>query len=341
MCKWGLGRKCVWTLLAGVALLGCNSPVDPVADEPSDALSSGGTEASGVGGTGGGTGAGASGGGAATGGAGGGVATGGAGGGVATGGVGGVSTGGAGGGGAWPFGRRYESLTPLELGSLSLAPGDIALTPGVTSCTPPCALSLQPAQPISSETLLAALLYVDFDVPSATLSNEDPDATEFAMRYTWEDNQYGHGSWASGLWWVWTEGLEYEEEYSEVADSLIQTQLVDPNTGETVLVGYSHGDGLVRVHWVRIPTCTEGPGPCRNTTDCGAVDAGAIDELGSACGSCYAAARDCSAEHCADACPGQGGNACLNCEVEAGCHTEFMGCSGLDYVPMNVLTYPK
>jgi hypothetical protein len=191
-----------------------------------------------------------------------------------------------------------------------------------------------------SDTLLAALLYVDFDEPSATLSNESPDATDYAVRYTWEDNQYGHGSSASRLWWVWTEGLEYEG-YSVVTDSLIQAQLVEPNTGETVLVGYSHGDGLVRVHWVRIPTCTEGAGACRNTADCSAVDTGDFGALGGACGACYAAARACSAEHCADMCPGGGGNACLSCEVEAGCHTDFMACSGLDYVPTNVLTYPK
>lgn len=339
MRKWVLGGKRGWTLLAGAALLGCNFlgvPADE-SDEHSDSPSSGGAEASGVGGSGGGAGGGA-GGGVPAGGAGG-APTGGAGGGTPSG---GASTGGAGGGEAWdPFGRRYEPLKPLELGSLSLAPGDITLTPGVTSCTPPCALSLQPAPEAFSPTLLAAVLYVDFDEPSATLSNEDPDATGYAMRYTWEDNQYGHSSWASGLWWVWSEGLEYAEEYSEVTDSLIQAQLVEPNTGETVLVGYSHGDGLVRVHWVRIPTCTEGAGACRNTTDCSAVDTGDVDELGSACGGCYAAARDCSAEHCADACPGKGGNVCLDCEVEAGCHAEFRACSGLDYVPTNVLTYPK
>ena len=53
----------------------------------------------------------------------------------------------------------------------------------------------------------------------------------------------------------------------------------------------------------------------------------------------YAEFEACVTTNCSEDCPGQGGNACMNCEVE-NCRVAYMACSGLDFVPPNVLTLP-
>lgn len=268
-------------------------------------------------------------------------------GGVGVGGSGGDSTmtpatGGSATGGA-PLLSSFEPLLPLNLEDATLGFAEIPLTAGIGSCTPPCAITLQSNE---DESNLAdqAFLYVDFAAPSVTLSNEDAtSATGYEMRFSYEDNQYGHASWASGLWWVWSEGERFDgpDDYSEAEDRVFTAQLGSASTGGTLLIAYSHGPGIARVHWARIPTCTPATGVCENTSDCSAVNTGQVGELGAACSACYEAVRTCSQTHCSEQCPGQGGNVCMNCEVDAGCHTAFMECSGLDYMPMNSLTLPK
>ena len=57
------------------------------------------------------------------------------------------------------------------------------------------------------------------------------------------------------------------------------------------------------------------------------------------CAACYSTFETCVNDACYADCPGQGGNVCMSCEVE-NCHTAFLECSGLEYMPRGTLTWP-
>lgn len=255
-----------------------------------------------------------------------------------------TSTGGSGGStldGEWPL---WPAPVPLDLGDRELPIGEVPFDAEATACSPPCALTLE-LDATDLEDALGATLYVNFEAPSATLRNVTDAAAEGeerVMLFTWEED-YNFGAWASGFTWIYTENYVYAGEpgYGLATDELIFAQLTDSKSGKTVLVVWSFAEGLVRIHSVRVPSCDgNGTSACANATDCPFVDTGALSALSVSCGECYAAARSCSATNCPEDCPGQGGNACLNCEVEAGCDAAFRACSGLDYIPMNALTMP-
>jgi len=94
---------------------------------------------------------------------------------------------------------------------------------------------------------------------------------------------------------------------------------------------------------VSIPTCGSSPdqGACTNEDDCPLVDTGAPVQT-QACLDCYAGIAECTQSACAKDCAEDlAGNGCLVCQTEAGCHTEFMECSGLNFMPWNSVEFAE
>jgi hypothetical protein len=180
------------------------------------------------------------------------------------------------------------------------------------------------------------------------LRNDPENASEndqVILIFTWEDDDNGFSTWIrSPFWSVFSENYDYSEGYSVWTNERIRTQLFNQNTGQLAVVVYSFTDDHeVLIYDVHVPTCDAGApaGACTNVSDCPAVDAGATDLLSAVCAACYSELDACSASNCAGTCPGQGGNACMHCEIDAGCHTQFMDCAGLDFMPLDSLTFPS
>jgi hypothetical protein len=247
-----------------------------------------------------------------------------------SGGTGGVATGGSDGTGGYPGVPTIEEIPIVE---------------GIGQCEPPCGITLENNDAYVGGAEGASLLF-DFEAGEVTLRNDPENATatqQTVMMFTWEPGDYGFGIWTTGpFWFVFTENYEYDYGYSVWTDVQMRSQLTNPDTGDTVIVIYSFdAEHAVRIHEARVPRCDpNGSGPCQNPDDCPHVESGATELLSSACSACYERIVACSAANCADTCPGQGGNACMMCETDAGCHTEFMQCSGLDYMPPATLTLP-
>jgi hypothetical protein len=71
------------------------------------------------------------------------------------------------------------------------------------------------------------------------------------------------------------------------------------------------------------------------------VDAGEGSQSAE-CGGCYDGIDACTAAYCAEDCAEDlAGNGCLRCQTDAGCHLEFMECSGLDFIPWNSLEFAE
>ncbi len=102
----------------------------------------------------------------------------------------------------------------------------------------------------------------------------------------------------------------------------------------------------------------KGSGVCQNATDCPAVESGdarresgicgiqclededpgtcavacIVDaaDISAACAACYAGAVACGSENCLNECiENPEAESCIECQVEAGCRSEFSECSGL------------
>jgi hypothetical protein len=66
--------------------------------------------------------------------------------------------------------------------------------------------------------------------------------------------------------------------------------------------------------------------------------------LSVACADCYASFVACTRTMCPGPyecpTPRMAGSGCLRCQVDKGCHSAFMACSGLDYTPLGTLLLP-
>lgn len=271
-------------------------------------------------------------------------------GGVTSGGAGGLATGGV--GGTDGSGGSFENPDPATWGSSTLAIDEVPLEEVAGYCTPPCAVEFIDNGDLAWPDSISAALYIDFDAPDAWLYQDMSLADEslFAMGFTYEDNQYGYSAYFSSpmtdifaLNLQYTTNLDYEWDYSIWQDEIITFQITAYSEQKMALVSFSFGDQLVRVHQVRIPSCSTsaGAGACTNAADCPLVDAG---EGGQSleCIGCYDGIAACTASYCAAECAEDlAGNGCLRCQTDAGCHLEFMECSGLDFLPWNSLEFPE
>lgn len=237
------------------------------------------------------------------------------------------------------------------------------------SCAVPCALEFEAHADYVGGTTGATLFYDPAQGGSATL-RADPTSgapgEEVLLIFTYEDNDYGNGVWVrASRWFIFVEPYEYEYGYSLQENVVMTAQLVDADTHQLMMIAFEFGDRTVGVHEVWEPGCAPGAaGACGNEADCPIVDSGvgrpAADAclescsddancpsacistetgLSSACADCYQQYSACVAAGCSDTCPGQGGNACMLCEVDT-CREAFQACSGLDHVPPGLLTYP-
>lgn len=243
--------------------------------------------------------------------------------------------------------------------------------PPVTgSCEAPCEVVLEEHEGLPSEGAKGAVLVYDFETGEASLTSDAAtyDAHEWVLGFTFETNQYGYGTWVSTPWWfIWADPYEYDEGgYSLRQDFQMTTQIVNTQTDKSLIVVFSLGDETARVHGVWEPNCNWATaGACASPADCSlvhggtlrpaadacAVECGAADTacvsscvasaqgLSEGCSDCYAEYEACVSSSCAEDCPGQGGNACMTCEVQ-NCRVAFMTCSGLDHIPPNILTLP-
>jgi hypothetical protein len=236
------------------------------------------------------------------------------------------------------------------------------------SCTAPCELTLGPTDNLPGDS--AVVLY-DFETNVATLTS-DPVAnaeSEWVIGFSYEaDPQRGYRAWSTYDWWfAFTEPLEYVEGTTGMKQYVeVTTEMVSPATSRILRIVYSFGDHTVNIHSIVVPDCDSAQsGACASPDDCSLVDAGMLrtaaskcngtcagdqsciagcmsegEELSLGCSECYAAFLGCVTAGCPTECPGQGGGDCMACETSAGCHTAFMECSGLDYMPRGTLTWP-
>jgi len=243
--------------------------------------------------------------------------------------------------------------------------------PPVTgSCTAPCEVVLEEHAGLPSEGAKGAVLVYDFETGEASLTSDAAtyEAHDWVLGFTFETNQYGYGTWVSTPWWfVWADPYEYDEGgYSLRQDFQMTAQIVNTDTGRSLIVVFSLGDETARVHGVWEPNCNWATaGACASPMDCSlvhggtlraaadacAIECGAADTacvsscvasaqgLSDGCSDCYAEYETCVSSSCSADCPGQGGNVCMSCEVE-NCRVAFMTCSGLDHIPTNILTLP-
>jgi hypothetical protein len=236
------------------------------------------------------------------------------------------------------------------------------------SCTAPCQLELAPTGDLPGDS---AVVVFDAESGTATLTSDAATSmeSEWVIGFTYEtDPQHGYGAWTRNSWWfVFTKPLVYvQDSYSMAQDVETTSELINPQTDQIVLVTYSYGEHTVRVLDVHVPKCGETQGgACTSNGDCPAVEGGILRAdaeacnldcnassscettcvsqdggISGACASCYVDFLDCvSAECSGNGCPSQGGNACMNCEVEH-CSDAFMSSSGLDYMPRGTVTWP-
>jgi hypothetical protein len=249
------------------------------------------------------------------------------------------------------------------------AAGQATSPPLQGSCTAPCELELGPTDNLPGDS--AVVLY-DFATNTATVTS-DPAANAasgWVIGFSYEeDPQRGYGAWSTGSWWfAFTEPLEYVEGTNSMQQNVeVTSQLVNPTTDQILRVVYSFGDHSVRVHAIGVPDCDAAPsGACASPGDCALVEAGTLrmateacaiscgsegepciarciaddEELSLECSACYGAFLTCVDTGCPLDCPGEGGSYCMACETAADCHTAFMACSGLDYMPRGTLTWP-
>jgi hypothetical protein len=266
--------------------------------------------------------------------------------------------------GGGPAGHGGQGAGGMGLGGV---PVDVG-APQMGQCTAPCQLDLEATGDLPGKS---AVVVYDFDTNTAVVSS-DTDVSlnsEWAIGFTFEDDpQHGYGSWTRNDWWfAYTEPLAYVDgTYSMKQGELITSELINPKTNRILRIVYSYGDQTVNVHEVRVPSCsTATVGMCASPADCGPVEAGTVraateacdascgaaagcvpncvvtdQKISLGCANCYADFLRCVTIGCPDACPSQGGNACMSCETDAGCHDSFMACSGLDYMPRGTLTWP-
>lgn len=249
------------------------------------------------------------------------------------------------------FGEFPEPLA-FSLGSEALTPEEIVTSSEGGSCEPPCAVGLASNDEFSFLDGLTAALYIDFEDSSAALYDDLSLAPEgdYALAFSYEENQYGYSilmtSPMSDLWtrdFDMTTNLDFTDEYSLVQDQVMTLQIAATSLQQMALVSFSFGDELVRVHHVKVPSCetSAAEGACTNSLDCSAVDTGARGQS-QACSDCFDGIASCTSLSCDEECAiDQAGNSCLRCQVEAGCHDEFMLCSGLDFLPWNSLEFPE
>ncbi len=279
----------------------------------------------------------------------------------------GSSSGGLAGAGGSPSSGGFAGSAGASAGAAGAAgvgevPVDVG-PPQQGSCTPPCQLMLEAGSDLPG---VSATLTYDFGSGTAVVTAGQGNGV---ISFSYETNQYGYGAWSSGSWWfAFTEPEAYaNDSHSLEQDTLMTAQMENPSTGQVLLVVFSFGDQTVRIHQVRVPDCDAAMSAvCTPVQDCSAVEgdtvgdttatcasacgtsmtsctAGCIssDEgMSFACATCYAEFVACSAANCVDWCPGGGGNGCMVCQTDAGCHLEFMACSGLDYMPHGTLTLP-
>ncbi|HEX5100553.1 MAG TPA: hypothetical protein VFV94_13685 [Polyangiaceae bacterium] len=236
------------------------------------------------------------------------------------------------------------------------------------SCTAPCQLELAPTGDLPGDS---AVLVYDFETGTATLTSDaDTSVTsDWVIGFSFEtDPQHGYGAWGRNQWWfAFTKPLVYVDgTYSMAQDVDMTSQMINPETDQTLLVTYSYGEHTVRILDVRVPACSDAQGgACTGAADCPAVEGGILRAdaevcerdcnasascettclaedggISAGCAGCYVEFLDCVTTECTgNGCPSQGGNACMNCEVEH-CSDAFMSCSGLDYMPRGTLTWP-
>lgn len=236
------------------------------------------------------------------------------------------------------------------------------------SCTAPCQLELAPTGDLPGDS---AVLVYDFETGTATLTSDAETSTtsDWVIGFSFEtDPQHGYGAWGRNQWWfAFTKPLVYVDgTYSMAQDVEITSQMINPQTDQILLITYSYGEHTVRIHDVRVPACGDAPGgACTSAADCPAVEGGILRAdaevcerdcnasascettclagdggISTGCAACYVEFLDCVTTECTgNGCPSQGGNACMNCEVER-CSDAFMSCSGLDYMPRGTLTWP-
>jgi hypothetical protein len=220
--------------------------------------------------------------------------------------------------------------------------------PLVGACAAPCSASLQTnAEYTSLQAINGATLFYDSTTGQLTLRNNPDQAASTAtplLIFTYSSTE-GYSVWTHGnVWFAFTENYDYSTDYAGYSlqlNHVVTADMVDATTGQMYIIKFSLQVNSVAIAEARLASCNATQGTtCQNATDCPNVTSGQIPSLSSACAACYTAFNACSATYCATDCPGQGGNACMMCQTDNGCHTDFMQCSGLDYMPRGTLTLP-
>jgi hypothetical protein len=186
------------------------------------------------------------------------------------------------------------------------------------------------------------------------------------------DHGYSIYSQGNNLWSEWVEPYQYDTKvgpYSVAQFVLMTEELVDVQSNKLIVAKYYLADQGVVVQSVGVPTCTAGSGSCQTANSCPIVNSGAAGDsattcdkscsgaatcaaqcvatasgLPVACADCYARFAACTRSNCTGEyeCPTPrlAGNGCLRCQVDKGCHHDFMACSGLDYMPLGTFLLP-
>ncbi len=186
------------------------------------------------------------------------------------------------------------------------------------------------------------------------------------------DRGYSIYTQGNNLWDEFTEPYQYDTTvgpYSVAQFVLMTDELVDVASNTLLVAKYYLADHGVVIQSIAVPSCTTGAGACQSATSCPIVDSGAAGSPSATCDASCSGADACAAQCVADAtglplacadcyarfvacsrtkCPGQyecptprlAGNGCLRCEVDQGCHHDFMACSGLDYMPLGTFVLP-
>ena len=149
------------------------------------------------------------------------------------------------------------------------------------------------------------------------------------------------------MWFrAYSEPIDIENDHYDQAWKMLpfdpaRVQINELSSDTPVNAVVSFGDHEVYVHAVYIPKCHDtGDGVCENGSDCPPINDGVTYPETAACQACYDQYAACSEENCPIECPSTG-NGCKICEVNAGCNTEFMACSGLDYLPPGTINLPN
>jgi hypothetical protein len=201
---------------------------------------------------------------------------------------------------------------------------------------------------VSLDAVSGATLFSDSTTGQFTLRNNPDQATSTSLPlliFTYSSTEGYSVATQNNIWFAFTENYVYSTDYngySLALDTVVTADLVDATTGQMYIVQFSMQANSVTIIEARAASCDSSKNTtCQNATDCPKVAAGQVSSLSTACSACYAAFTACSATNCPTDCPGQGGNACMMCQTDNGCHTAFMQCSGLDYMPPGTLTLPS